>query len=90
MLGNRWILGFTKIKPSWATEFFPDEIEVVRDEIVVTGKYPDADEDVTYPTWTGPKTGWKLSNGECVERFTDEDKDDYKQRAVDAEATLHL
>lgn len=91
MLGNKWILGQTDAKPAWAEEFFPTLTPESEAEAYAMGKYPDADEedDVEYPLWSGPKSGWKLSDGECVERFTDEDKESYKTRALDAEASLH-
>ena len=105
MLGNRWILGFTDAKPAWATEFFPDKIELVRDELEITNKYPDAEEEpailavdeemptimggIKYPRWDGPKTGWQLSDGGFVKRGVLEGKEAYKTRALDAEASLH-
>ena len=81
MQGNKWILGLTKVKPSWATEFYPDEDvrHVVTEEHVVTNKYPD--EEAGEISWGGPKAGWKLPNGEFVEREEGEDKDAYKARA---------
>ena len=92
MAGNKWMLGLSEIKPAWALEFFPDEPEPeLLSEIEITNKYPDAeDEDnKTYPHWAGPHNGWKLSDDSYVPRFGDEHKDDYKQRALDAEASLH-
>lgn len=94
MLGNKWVLGLTDLKPAWAYEFFPDEEEAEPEEVIITNKYPDVGEEgvvVTddYPRWAGPNKGWVLSDGEAVERFDGEDKESYKQRALDAEASLH-
>lgn len=90
MQGNKWILGFSSAKPAWAEEFFPDKPAVQQaQELVLSGKtYPDADEEGTekYPKWSGPKTGWQLSDGTYVPRLEGEDKDAYKARAESLEA----
>jgi len=100
IMENQWILGLTDKKPKWAEKFFPEkEVVLTRaNKIVIENKYPDADEEVeaeaeeafvmTYPTWTGPTKGWKLSDGSYVERLEGEDKDSYKARADAAEAEL--
>jgi hypothetical protein len=90
MQGNKWILGFSSAKPAWAEEFFPDKPAVQQaQELVLTGKsYPDAEEVAGYPKWSGPKTGWQLSDGSYVPRLDGEDKDAYKTRAEQAEAGL--
>ena len=83
MQGNKWILGFSSAKPAWAEEFFPDKPAVQEaQKVVLTGKtYPDAEEGEKYPKWSGPKTGWQLSDGSYVPRLEGEDKDAYKARA---------
>jgi len=96
MTGNKWILGETSAKPAWAEEFFPKAaVKQTRREVTVTRAYPDADEEVAEvsprtasPKWAGPMNGWQLSDGSFVERLDNEDKDSYKQRALDAEASL--
>lgn len=89
MSGNKWILGFTKVKPSWAKEFYPDEdirYAVTMEDHVVTNQYPD--DEGGEVTWGGPKAGWRLPNGEFVAREADEDKDAYKARAEALAAAL--
>jgi hypothetical protein len=93
MQDNKWILGFDARKPAWAEEFFPAaSAEQQKREVVMTRTYPDADEDEPttekYPKWSGPKTGWQLSDGSYVDRLEGEDKDAYKTRAEQAEAGL--
>ena len=93
MQGNKWILGFSAEKPAWAEEFFPNEAQMQAERrVVITKKYPDADEEVEetgeFPKWGGPKVGWLLSDGSSIEREPDEDKDTYKARAQEAQAVL--
>lgn len=90
LTGNKWILGFASTKPSWAEEFFPERPQVqVREQLQITREYPDADDEVSeYPRWSGPKTGWQLSDGSYIERQFNEDKDTYKARAEKAQADL--
>lgn len=92
MDGNKWILGQTPNKPAWADEFFPPSAVVkAAKEIKPTRHYADVDEETPkakYPRWTGPATGWQLSNLSYVERSDNEDKEAYKARAEQAEHDL--
>lgn len=85
--GNKWILGLNPTKPSWAEEFFPEVVVTKKDRLVeITRAYPDADEVVKKGLkWTGPQTGWQLSDGTYVPRLEGEDKDAYKARAESLE-----
>lgn len=47
------------------------------------------DPDAKYPRWSGPVTGWQLSNQAYVERLDGEEKEPYKARAIEAENALH-
>lgn len=89
MQGNKWILGFSSAKPAWAEEFFPDKPAVQEaQKLVLTGRtYADAEDEKSLK-WSGPKTGWQLSDGSYVTRLEGEDKDAYKARAEQAEAGL--
>ena len=51
-----------------------------------SSKPPEPSE--TFPAWSGPAKGWRLSDGTYVERNEGEDKDDYKARAEAAQAAL--
>lgn len=92
MQGNKWILGFSSAKPAWAEEFFPDKPAVQEvQKLVLTGRtYADAEDEVPKKgiKWTGPQTGWQLTDGSYVTRLEGEDKDAYKARAEQAEAGL--
>jgi len=93
MQGNKWVLGQAKNKPAWAEEFLPTiSLQQKARKVEITRKYPDADEEEpkteTYPKWSGPKTGWQLSDGSYVDREESEDKESYKARAFEAEANL--
>lgn len=54
---------------------------------IISEHKPDPDQK--YPRWSGPKTGWELSNGAYLERLPGEEKDAYKARATAAEVELN-
>lgn len=101
MQGNKWILGLSTAKPTWAKAYFPEEVVKPKNtfQMETTNRYPDADEAVEFEpeqmevegiAWKGPAGGWELPNGERIVRRKDlgETGEEHKARALAALAAM--
>lgn len=101
MQGNKWILGLSTAKPTWARAYFPEDAVKPKNtfQIETTNRYPDADDaEESEPeqiegaglAWKGPILGWQLPNGETIGRRKDlgETAEEHKARALAALAAM--